>query len=208
MGFKVMVREFKFAGKFEVINLRTGEKAVAEGVFTRNLPRILGALWRCLSDVVSGQEETVTVKDVDGNDVVIVVVGNKQASGSTTSYGALEAIMATTAITIVVGAYFKLGSGTTSPTPEDYNLETEEVSGIALANAVKEESSSTTIELTASLTSPKAFTCSEVGLFMRILKGGENSTETVDILIDRAVVSSVEFAENDPIAIRYALTFT
>ncbi|MCD6422072.1 hypothetical protein J7L13_01830 [bacterium] len=201
-------REFKFAGRFEIVNLRTGKKVSAEGVFTRNLPRILNALWRCLSDVASGQEETVAVKDVNGNDVVIVVVGNKQASGSTTSYGALEAIMATSAITIVVGAYFKLGSGSTTPTPDDFNLEVEEVSGIALTNAVKEQTSSTTIELTASLVSPKAFTCNEVGLFMRILKGGENNTETVDIMIDRAVISSVEFAENDPIAIRYALTFT
>jgi len=194
-------------GKFTVRNLRTGEWGEAYGVFTRNFPRVLGVLFRGLSDVPEGSTVTATVVDDAGASQNVVVAGSIKLSALTDYGGGLEIKVGGSPGPVSVGAFFRLGDNSTAPTPNDYNLKNTVMSGIALSAAVKEDTGSTTLELTATALATQAFTCREVGLFLKILKGGLKVPDYVVIMVDRAVVSDISFNANDPIAIRYALTF-
>jgi len=209
--FQAKLKERKVTDKF--IKKITVQETRGYGVITRNFAKLLYAIIAPYENVTVGGDQcinrTITVVD-DGNNNR--TVGYRGWLGYGDNWHSLlnMELKNHAGFTRAFGTFFRVGSGTTSPTPDDYNLSAPVQNIFSVSIKLLSNPDNTVVSLTGSDTASQDFTCSEVGLLCATLTYvSKSSTRGTGFytLLDRAVLDTpIDFVAGDPINVQYKLT--
>jgi len=195
---------------YRFIRRHAMELRIAKGVATTNFAALLKAI---LSPIATYSVDGGDAGDFDKE----TVVDTGGASATVATRGAWSSISSgywgcvfnglggyTPYETFEIGSFFKVGSGTATPTQDDYEL----------ANPIQEFPSTDVtisngiITVTGGGTADQDMTVTEIGIYMKLLKhlGVTNaSNEVISVLLDRSVISGVSYSAGDPVALQYRI---
>ena len=197
-------------GIFIIENPRLGIRRVTRGLITRNFAKILQGLLQPRQTWGSGAKYAITLRDVNGNDKEIWTIGNLYDNMSdryVTFFEQSVRIFTSVAQEIELGLFFKVGKGSLTLSPDNYEL-ADPVQEVPASEASRVDNPDNTIlSITGSGTANTSFNCTEVGAYLRLLRGSiTNTREVFDALIDHAQVTGISYSPGDTISIQYKLT--
>lgn len=195
---------------YRFIRRHAVELRMARGVATVNFAALLKAILSPVATYSVGSGNTgdfdrETVVDTGGASVTVATRGAWSASSSSYwgcvfnglgGYGPYE--------TFEIGSFFKVGSGTATPSQNDYELE----SPIQVFPSTDVSISNGIITVTGGGTADQDMTVTEIGIYMKLLKHKgitSRSNEVVTVLLDRSVISGVSYSAGDPVALQYRI---
>lgn len=212
--FQAKLKERKITDKF--IKKITTQETKGYGVLTRNFAKILAPLFypKEVYTVTSENGRDCRywgLKDKGGNSINVPLRGVVAEDSFHIHWGMglIVACGGGPTRDITFDPYFAVGSGVTSPTPDDHDLVTT-VQNIPISECrIIELSDRTELYVTGSGTASNDFTCSEVGVFTRLYHNGRvnDVPSSAYYMLDRAVLDSpISFVSGDPITVQYKLT--
>ncbi len=187
------------------------EHSRAYGVATRNLATFLRSIFDPLASYSPDSALSASVVDRTGATRTTWLRGSRTTPSGYTAWFFNAGAGPYPPGTLNIGIYFLLGSGTTPPTINDYDLELAVQSISASGVDIVQTDSQSIISVSGSGTAESGFSCSEIGIIFKTVVGAEkyqSSPTHFESLLDRAVISAISFALGDLIAVQYKITTT
>ena len=188
------------------------EKREKYGVITRNFAKFMKSFLMPYSSYTASSYSVSVASDTviatNGTQYTIGLIGLATHGRGSFVYN-LAYEYTSNQRTKSIGSVFSVGSGTRTPTPDDYSLENPVQDVAATDVSLIYDADKTRIVVSGGDTASTDFTASEVGLITKILRHEPGvviaDQDVISVLIDRATFDPISFASGDPIACQYVL---